>query len=163
MARIDAAVFDAGPLIHLKEIGALGTLALFTKVVLSGQVRDELLDFSLPKNCAVVELDGRAKDMAKIVAESLGLGLGEASAIALAKQKRVRLFFTDDLGARDAAKRFNLEPHGTLAIITRAYRENLSSKAEAISFLEKIHSGSSLYVTTDLVAWARKQIESYGQ
>ncbi len=162
MARIEKAVFDAGPLIHLQQIGSLSVLRLFGKIVISNQVRQELHGgFPLPKNCSVVELDGKSKDAAKLVSERYEIGMGEASAIALAKQKGIELLFTDDLSARDTAKRIGLEPHGTLAIITRAYRENVLNKKEALSCLEKLHADSTLYLTTDLLEWARKQIESY--
>jgi len=162
VARIEKAVFDAGPLIHLQQIGSLSVLRLFGKILISNQVRQELRGgFPLPKNCSVVELDGKSKDMAKLVSERYEVGLGEASAIALAKQQGIKLLFTDDLGARDAAKRVGLEPHGTLAIITRNYRESVVSKKEALSCLEKLHADSTLYLTMDLLEWTRKQIETY--
>ncbi|MBI5229648.1 hypothetical protein HY991_06060 [Candidatus Micrarchaeota archaeon] len=162
MARIEAAVFDAGPLIHLQQINSLGMLSLFKRILVSEHVCQELRSgFHLPKNCFITDLAGESKDLAKLASERYDLGLGEASAIALAKQERIKLLFTDDLTARDAAKRFGLEPHGTLAILTRAYRENMLGKRDAISCLEKLHSDSNLYLTRDLVDWARKQIESY--
>ena len=164
MARIDAAVFDAGPLIHLQQIDSLTVLRLFEKIHISGQVHQELRGgFPLPKNCAVAELDGKSKDAAKLISERYEIGMGEASAIALAKQKGIRLLFTDDLSARDAAKRIGLEPHGTLAIITRAYRENVLNKKEALACLESLYEDSTLYLTTDLRDWACKQVESYSK
>lgn len=160
MAKIEAAVFDAGPLIHLQQIDSLKILGLFKKIVVSKQVYSELReDFPLPKNCSVAELNGKTKDLSKLITARYELDLGEASAMALAKQLGIKLFFTDDLNARDTSKRLGLEPHGTLAIITRAYREKIISKTSAVSCLEKLHSNSDLYLTKDLVDWARKQIE----
>ena len=162
MARIEAAVFDAGPLIHLQQVGSLGLLALFRKIAITEQVKDELLvGFPLPRNCNTASLAGKSKDLAKFTSERYDLGLGESSAIALAKQEGIRLFFTDDLAARETAKRFGLAPHGTLAIITRAYREGIVCKHDAIACLEKLRTQSSIYLTADLVEWTRKQIEAH--
>ncbi|MFA6330118.1 MAG: hypothetical protein WCX64_05560 [Candidatus Micrarchaeia archaeon] len=162
MAKIEIAVFDTGPLIHLQQVGALGVLSLFRKITISEQVRDELLPgFPLPKNCTVASMNGKSKDIAKTISERYDLGPGESSAIALAGQEGIRLFFTDDLGARGVAKNIGLEPHGTLAILTRAYREKTLGKKDAINFLGKLRTQSSLYLTSDLAEWTRKQIEMH--
>lgn len=162
MERIKRAVFDAGPLIHLQQVGGLDTLRLFSRIIISEQVVIELRSgFTLPKNSSSLALNSRSKDLTQLICDRYNLGLGEATAIALAKQEGIRLFFTDDLGARDAANLFGLEPHGTLAIITRSFREKVISKHEAISLIEKLQSNSSLYLISDLVNWARKRIESY--
>ena len=162
MAKIDTAIFDAGPFIHLQQIGSLEVLTQFRKIIISKQVKDELLGgFPLPKNCIVVGLTGKSKDLTKMTSERYDLGLGESSAIALAKQEGIRLFFTDDLAARETAKRFGLTPHGTLAILMRAAREETISKQKAIMCLEKLRTQSSMYLTADLVEWTRKQIETY--
>ena len=63
-------------------------------------------------------------EMDERITEECGLGARESTAIALAKQEGVSLVFTDDLEAREVARSYGLEPHGTLAIVTRTYREH---------------------------------------
>ncbi len=125
VARIKNAVLDTGPLTHLGQIDSLKVFRVFQDILLSEDVVRELGDASrLPANCKVSRLKGRAKDMSKLIMEEYGLGAGESTAIALAKQEGASLVFTDDLEAREVARSYGLEPHGTLAIVTRTYREH---------------------------------------
>lgn len=162
MAGIRTAVLDTGPLIHLGQIDFLKVLRVFQGILLSEDVVRELGDTSyLQVNCKVVRLEGRAKDLSKLIMNQYALGAGESTSIALARQENVRLVFTDDLEAREVASAHGLEPHGTLAIVTRAYREKVIGKAEAVNCIDKLHRDSTLYLTTDLVQWAIDQIKRY--
>lgn len=159
VAGIKQAVFDTGPLIHLNEINASGLLQLFDSILLSPQVTQELGEgFPLQANCRPTQLTAGAKDYSKLVAAKFEIGLAEATAIALAKQEGCSLFFTDGLQAREASMNLGLQPHGTLAIITRAYSEKIASKEEALKFLGLLGAKSSLYITTDLLNWAKKRV-----
>ena len=164
MARIKNAVLDTGPLTHLGQIDSLKVFRVFQDILLSEDVVRELGDASrFPANCKVSRLKGRAKDMSKLIMEEYGLGAGESTAIALAKQEGVSLVFTDDLEAREVARSYGLEPHGTLAIVTRAYRENIIGKREAIACIDRLHRDSTLYLTIDIVHWAISQIEKHDE
>jgi predicted nucleic acid-binding protein len=159
VAGIKLAVFDTGPLIHLNEIRASGILRLFGQVLVSSQVIQELgSDFTLPSNCKQVQLLAKAKDYSKLLAAKYEIDFTEATAIALSKQENCSLIFTDDLDAREAAKTVGLNPHGTLAIITRAYQENALTRKQALSYLDLLQTKSSLYVTTDLINWAKSRV-----
>lgn len=163
MPRIRAAVLDTGPLIHLEQVGFSKALDIIEEIFLSDEVIRELGSRSpLPKNAARKGLEKSAKDLATLLEEEYGIGSGESTAIALARQEGVQYLFTDDLDAREVARQYGLEPHGTLAIVTRAYRERVLSRAEAIDCIDKLSSESSLYLTSDRVRWSRKQIESQG-
>ncbi len=164
MGRVSAAVLDAGPLIHLGQIDGLETLRVVRKCVVTTEVVLELgRGFALPRTCAVRTLGPAARDFAAFLCSQDSLGLGEATSIALARQERIRLFFTDDLGAREAAARYGLEPHGTLALLARACREGVVSRTDALSLLESLHRRSSLFLTSELVDWARRQILAYSR
>ncbi len=87
MARIKNAVLDTGPLTHLGRISSLKVFRIFQGILLSEDVARELGDASrLPANCKLAKLEGRAKDMSKLIMEEYGLGAGESTAIALAKR-----------------------------------------------------------------------------
>ena len=161
MPKFRVAVLDPGPLIHLDQIGFTRVLDTIERILLSDEVIREFGSHSsLPRNAARKRLEKSGKDLAVFLTEEYGIGTGEATAIALARQEGAQILFTDDLDAREVARQYGLEPHGTLAIVTRAYRERILGKADAIKCIEKLSSESSLYLTSDLVRWSRKQIES---
>lgn len=159
MGRIRIAAVDAGPLIHLDQAGGRRVFRVIRRACVTTEVRRELGPaFDLPATCEVAALNAPSRDLTKLLSERYSLGSGEASCIALARQERIRLFFTDDLEAREVAAHLGLEPHGSLALVTRAYREGLLERAEALAVLESLHERSTLYLTSELLHWARRQI-----
>ncbi|MBI5072502.1 hypothetical protein HZA99_01660 [Candidatus Woesearchaeota archaeon] len=165
MAKIGDAVFDTGPFLHLHEVHALSTLEVIQKKSITQEIKNELERYSVPlhkvKSLSIKQLSLRYKNIAKILVEAYEIDLGEATAIALAQQERISLFFTDDLEAREVAKRFHLNVHGTLGILLRAFREKKISKKEVIIIVKKISNDSTLFLTSDLVNWILKEIEAY--
>ena len=169
MAEKLKGVFDSGPLIHLSQVNGTKTLRIFREILVPDAVFLEVTRFDLPgkkevleaKNVVRKNLLGKTKDYAKLVAVKFGLELGECEAIALAKQENINGFFTDDLNAREAAKEVGLEAHGSMGIITRAFREGTITKDEAIEFVKKLHGESSLFITSDLVREIISQINSF--
>ncbi len=162
MGRIRVAVLDAGPLIHLDQAG--GRRAF--DVLRSGRVTAEVVrelgpKFRLPRPCAVAPMRSASRDFATLLCERYSLGLGEATSIAVARQERIPLFFTDDLDAREIAERFGLEAHGSLALVARAFREAVLDRRAALEVIESLAERSSLYLTSDLVDWARRQISTF--
>ncbi|MBI2144954.1 hypothetical protein HYU18_01390 [Candidatus Woesearchaeota archaeon] len=158
----EVAVADAGPLIHLSEISAVAAFDVFTEVRIPLEVeRETRMRFNKIRNVKIRTLQASAKDLTKIVASRYGIDMGEAAAIALAVQEKITLFLTDDLSARDVAKIYDLEPHGTLGILLRAFREGFFSKEEALNKVRLLYEGSTLFVTKDLISWISKQIEGY--
>jgi len=161
VARTSSAVFDTGPIIHLGQAECLKVLETIRKVFVPDEVARELhRNPTLPPNCSVTALNGKSKDVAKVIGDRYGLGPGESAAIALARQEGIRLLFTDDLEAREVAKEVGLEPHGTLALVTRAHREGILNRNQAFDCIERLHAESSLSLTSDLVAWAKAQISA---
>ncbi|MBS3176659.1 PIN domain-containing protein [Candidatus Woesearchaeota archaeon] len=162
---VKAAVFDTGPFIHVNEIGSLKILRVIKKIKITLQVAEELRELknelNIYRHIEVKKLFPQSKDLARYLIEKFDLDLGEATSIALCKQEKISLFFTDDLEAREVAKVFGFEPHGTLAIILRALRERYISKKEASDLVKKIHRQSSLFITSDLIRWIQHEIEKY--
>lgn len=167
MERINSAVFDTGPFIHLHEIDFLKALKLFKKIFIVEEVLNEIKNNKIlisnikkTKSIKLVNLNSTFKDSAKFIAESYYLDLTEAQSISLALQEKAS-FFTDDLDARNAAKDFNLEVHGTVGIILRAYRNGVITKNIAVNKVKELYSNSSLFITKDLVDWIIEQINEY--
>lgn len=165
MAKIKHAVFDAGPFIHLAEIQRLHLLALFQRLLTTREISGEchrikrFLDAL--KQLEIKELSPTSKDLAKYFTERYDLQLGEATGIALCRQENMRLFFTDDLDARDVAKALGLEPHGTLAILVRSYREKRITLIEAKKAVDDLYQRSSLFFTKDLSDWTIQQLDKF--
>jgi predicted nucleic acid-binding protein len=155
------AVVDAGPIIHLTEISALTTLTGFGKLYLPQAVwietverrrisADSLADFQLnlhsPNPTDVIQF-ARMLDLS-------ALHRGEQECLFLCKHLNVSLLLTDDLAARDAAKRLGLKPIGSLGVVVRAYHNGCISLKKAEKHISDFYSVSSLFVTRDIVEMA---------
>ncbi len=147
------AVVDAGPIIHLREVGAEKALSIFSLFTTSG-VNEEVR--SLPKGVKV--LDNYDKNIVSALQNEFSLGLGEGGCIALAKAEGIQLFLTDDLDARTTSISFGLEPHGTVGILLKAYKKRVFSKKQAIEFVRKLKSSSTLYITSELIDYIIAEI-----
>ena len=89
------------------------------------------------------------------------LDLGEAEAISLALQEKVDYFLTDDLDARQIAKEFKLETHGTIGIILRAFKEKIISKEKTIEKIKELKTNSSLFITQDLISEVVESVKNF--
>ncbi|MFB6199608.1 MAG: hypothetical protein ABEJ83_01910 [Candidatus Nanohaloarchaea archaeon] len=156
---IDEAVLDAGPIIHLDQIGRLYVLEVIENKATTEEVKKEVGQEVVEKSgLSVLELSPESKDRAKHLSNKYGIELGESTSISLCVQEDIDLIFTDDLDARDAAERFQIDAHGTLALVSRAYSEDILSQAEALEAIEELRKDSSLFLTSDLVKWAKERI-----
>ncbi|ATZ61392.2 MAG: hypothetical protein BME93_04765 [Methanosarcinales archaeon Met12] len=159
MARTKA-VSDTGPIIHLNEIDCLDVLKLFD-VVIPLEVESEVKNMGILFKVKTQRLTKKEKNRAAMLVRKYGIDLGEATAIALAEHSGIKLFFTDDLDARLVADRFNLEPHGSVGILLRAFREGILTKEEVEKKVTELETGSSLFITHDLVRETIREIERY--
>ncbi|MBI4449029.1 hypothetical protein HY641_03320 [Candidatus Woesearchaeota archaeon] len=159
MARIKHAVLDAGPYIHLEEVGATKALDVITQKFICQEVAKEL--GHVPPKTDVEELGDASKDFTLILCNEHGLDLGEAQSIALCRQNGVRIFLTDDLDARDVAKRFSITPHGSLGILLRALREGIINKEAAEHHVIDLQKESTLFLTSDLIQYVVSEIRRF--
>jgi predicted nucleic acid-binding protein len=150
---INKSVSDTGPIIHLTEIDLINSLNIFSEILIPEEVSNELRlsKTSVPKQIKVSGLKPEFKDNVKVLTNQENLDLGEACAIVLAMQEKVNCFLTDDLDARNIAIKYNLEVHGTVGIVLRAFREKIINKKIAIEKVNELHSKSSLFITKDLI------------
>ena len=167
MERIERAVSNSGPLIHLTQIKSFNVLGIIKRIYIPQEVFDEVCSFGLPgkkevresKLIKVKDLHPQSKDLAKLISERYSLGLGEAASLALAKQENIDLFLTDDLAARIVAKRLRIRPHGTIGIILKAFRLGIVNKETTLKMIKDLHTTSSLFLTSELVRYILKEVE----
>ncbi len=157
------AVSDTGPLLHLSEIHFSKALSIFSSLLVPQEVAFELKKAKVPitKKIRVINLHAQSKDTTKLLTNQHGLDMGEAEAIALALQEKISIFLTDDLDARQVAKIFHLEVHGTIGIILRAYREKIIDKKSALEATHTLKTASSLFITQDLINEVLRAIEDF--
>lgn len=147
------AASNTGPLLHLKEIELLKTLHVFKELYIPEEVKNELKrnNVNIPSHIKVIALYPKSKDVSQILINEFSLDLGEAEAIALSLQEKIKYFLTDDLDARSAASNYNIEVHGTIGIILRAFREGIIDKKTSIEKIHELYTKSSLFITKDLI------------
>ena len=167
MGKIEKVVCDAGPFIHLQEIKQVSLLQISKLVLTTEEILEECKNIrdSLTKQKYIQkkELMPQSKDFAKYILEQYSLDLGESTGIALCRQEQVKLFFTDDLDAREVSKKIGLSPHGTLGIILRALREKMLIKQEAKRSVHALYTQGTLFFTKELLDWTIKQIDTFKQ
>ena len=161
--QVERAVADAGPLIHLHEVGQTDLLNLFEVLCIPGAVWAESVD---KINVSPLHFNnGRrhilaASDVNHFVqAHSLSnLHTGERESLCLCNQLDIPLLLTDDLAVREAAKRLCVRPVGSLGIVVRGYKQGVLPYSEAEKILIALYEESSLFVTQTIVEIAIEQL-----
>lgn len=159
-------VCDAGPLIHLDEIGWLDLLNGFDAVLVPRQVWREAVrhrvgleergHFEHP----VVDVVIAPSAPFQTLVRTFVLGVGEQAALSLALSRPGALVLTDDAAARLAAKALGLRAYGTLGVLLRAIRRRQRSRDEVLDVLRSLRSRSTLYVRADLLQEVVAEVES---
>jgi predicted nucleic acid-binding protein len=143
-----AAVPDAGPLIHLAEIGSLELLSTFDTLLVPETVYWEVEAGGVPDGLADVSYELVEADGSRVVTEALDAG--ERAAIAVAEERGVALL-TDDFAAREAASDAGVEVHGSIGVIALGYGRGLLDRDEAASLMRALQRETSLFVTEAVV------------
>ena len=150
------AVADAGPPIHLDELGVLELLADFREVWVPDAVWRELQRHrpNVLKNVAIHWVRHRALPNSNVdaLARLYTLHAGEREALSLCMDKPDLLLLTDDSAARLAAQALAVPAHGTLGILIRAIRRNQLPYSAVLDLLSGIPNRSSLHIRPDLLA-----------
>ncbi|GBC98812.1 hypothetical protein HRbin17_01327 [bacterium HR17] len=162
-----SAVSNAGPFIHLHQIGFLELLAIFDCLVTSEQVVKEVtMPGRVPENCIntlanLVIHPVTLMDIFDLRGQLVGFDLqeGELSGLYLCRQLNITLFLTDDLEARRAAKFLGMEPHGSVGIIALAYHEGKLTMPQTKEALYALLNKSTLFLTPAIVEQAIQLLE----
>ncbi len=153
MSRI--AVADAGPLIHLCEIGALDLLGLFEAVLVPETVWQEATHPGRVPEASLARLRvaERRRDPPPTAADAgrSHLQAGERMCLRLCEQEGIRSILTDDLRARETAEAEGLTPTGSLGVVVRAFREGRIAEQKAERLLKALRDESTLFVRSVLV------------
>ena len=162
--QVERAVADAGPLIHLHEVGHIHLLILFDVLCIPDAVWAESVEKRrvLPPDLDNVQrhtlVDSHVEQF--VHTHSLNdLHAGERESLFLCHQLDIDLLLTDDLAVRDAAKRLQILPVGSLGIVVKGYREGLLARSEAEQTIRALDNKSSLYVTSAIVEIALGQLD----
>ncbi len=145
-------VCDAGPLIHLDEIGCLDLLSNFSCVLIPEAVWQEVVYhrpsvfqqpfLSFEKAKIADEISAELEALKRLFA----LHSGEIEALQLAYETEFSILLTDDSAARLAAKNLSLPAHGTIGILLRAIRCHQRSRKEVIALLRSLPETSTLHI-----------------
>jgi len=167
--EVSLAVADAGPLIHLNEIGCLSLLRIFetlhipdavwSETVGRGHVlQDDVQGLSIVQRHTLPPLE-----IAQFIQDNglIALHEGERECLFLCQHIGVAILLTDDLAVREAAKQLNLTPVGSLGVVVRAYRLGRISLADAEHHISDLYDISSLFVTRALVELAIAQLHEH--
>ena len=162
-----ATVTDAGPLIHLTEIDALHVLTVFNTLHVPQAVWAETVDQDRvsAQDLATFQLVRHATPAVEVAQFAqtqhlTSLHGGEQACLFLCRQLKVSLLLTDDLAARDAARRLGLTPVGSLGVVVRAYREGAIMLNDAERLLADLYAVSSLFVTRAIIEIALEQLRA---
>jgi len=161
------AVTDAGPLIHLTEIGCLHILSIFENLHVPDAVWTETVECGRISSEDILKLSNveRHKIPQSSITRFVGknnltdLHSGERECLYLCKEIDVPILLTDDLAVREAAKRLKLVPVGSLGIVAKAYRLGKISLADARRHMLNLYEVSSLFVTKVIVEMAIEQLQ----
>lgn len=157
------AVADAGPLIHLAELGALDVLRDFAlyvpNAVWEEAARHQPDVFSITGfNITRVTAPEPSAEL-RTIAQALTLDRGELEALALLATMPQAMFLCDDAAARLAAEEHEYRVHGTLGLLIRSARRGHRSSQEILKLLKEIPGRSTLYLRVDLLASIVRQLE----
>ena len=161
------AVSDAGPIIHLHEIGQLTLLRTFREIIVPEAVWHETVgmqrlageDLDELANINIVNI---AKTDIQTFTHRFGLEKlhsGEIEGLYLCRQLDIPLFLTDDLAARKSAKSLGIQPVGSIGIILRAWKLGELSVLEAKQNLKALQQVSSLFVTPEIIEIAIRRLQ----
>lgn len=165
-SAVSLVVCDAGPLIHLDELGCLSLLGDFPRVLVPvavwAEVEKHRPDFG--RDPAVrferVRSAGRIPFDVESLAGLLALHRGEVEALQVAHAHPGCLLLSDDTAARLAALHLRLAVHGTIGILLRAIRRRQRSAQEIAGLLRALPERTSLHIKRELLREIIAQVEA---
>lgn len=160
-------VCDAGPIIHLDELGCLDLLADFPLVLVPEEVWREVESHrpgALEQGQSLLDVAAapRPSDPALCsLVEALALDRGEQAALSLARQRGASLLLTDDSAARLAARALAIRVHGTIGVLTRAIRREQRTRERVLELLKDLPALSTLHIRQSLLEEIIRNVEQY--
>lgn len=152
------AVADAGPLIHLDEIGFAAALDIFPVVLVPQEVASEIQmrprgpGHAALEHCQIIPAAQGSTPMGS-------LSVADVAAIGLARE-RDGLLLTDDLDLRDMARLAGVPVVGTIGVMVRAGRTGAVPRTAAMAALDALLTDSTLFITPGLIRQAQRALDS---
>ncbi len=153
----DLVICDAGPLIHLEELGCLDLLRDFKVVRVPNAVWDEVSrhqasalrrrSLNMQRVASLPEAGSELNELA----HAFSLGAGEFETLQLMQVDPDAILLTDDTAARLVAGKLGYEVHGTIGVVVRALRRRQRTKRQVLNLLRSIPQRSTLFVTEALL------------
>jgi predicted nucleic acid-binding protein len=158
-------ICDAGPVIHLDELGCIDLLSSFSRVLVPVAVWQEVQRHR-PRALALpclVKISATKPEPPELEAVALALSLhtGEWEAIRVALEHPACVLLTDDTAARLAAGNLGVRVHGTIGVLVRSVRQGLRAKEAVLEILRSIPTSSSLHLKRSLLEAVVKQVEDH--
>lgn len=159
-------IIDAGPFIHLSQIGEITLLEKFPSLYTPDSVISEInLGEEVPiqkihrwKNLKILRVREKTIPEIDVAIKDFGLHAAEREAIYLAHQLKPCIVLTDDLNARRACENLLIEVHGTVGIIAYAFHNKWLSFKRARQSLLFLYRKSSLFVTSAIIERAIEEL-----
>lgn len=166
--RVREVVSDAGPLIHLEEIGSLDLLRVFERIHLPDAVWNETVFGEHVSETRLSDrefnirhtLDPQSIETFVQNQQLTDLHTGERESLYLCKSVGIDCLLTDDLAVREASKRLNIRPIGSVGVIIRAYHLKVISIESMEHQLYQLYETSSLFVTRTIIDRAIEAIRN---
>ena len=159
-------VCDAGPLIHLDELGVLDLLADFPRILVPEAVWQEVTHhrpaaLSHP-GVLFQRLTPRLPPPPELetLSQVLSLHSGEWQALRVALEHPPAMLLTDDTAARLAAGSLGIQARGSIGILIRAIRRKQRSKEQVLAILRSIPSASTLHLKRSLLDSVIHEVEN---
>lgn len=149
-------ILDAGPLIHLDQIGALNLIFLMGTIFVPASVAWEAEKhrpgIRAKIEASIVEDVGGVSEKLAAALVDTQLHAGETAALAWAEKFGADLFVSDDDAARVVATFLGYESTGTLGVIKSAFGRGDVTRTEALRLLQATAMQSSLHIKATLLA-----------
>lgn len=164
----ETAVSDTGPLLHLSQINKENLLNIFQSIIVSEEVRNELIrhgNYDRIKALLIdqftiaqvtrIEIDEQRNKMRGFKVHKTDL-----SVAALAAGLSPDVVLTDDLELR---KGLEVQDHtvvGSVGILIHAFQSGKLDKSELFSSINKLFDNSTLYLSKGFAGYVRKLIDN---
>ena len=151
------AVLDAGPLIHLDELGRIDLLGDFGALLVPQPVLDEALrhrpqlQMSVLANLEIISVPPPLTGDLLRLADELALHAGERAALAVLRARGGQFLLSDDGAARSVALAAGFQTHGTIGLILRSCRRGKLAKVEMLQLLGALPTRTTLHLRKELL------------
>lgn len=159
---------DAGPFIHLEQIGHLTLLKRLPSLLVPASVLSELSAAGSQRslqavarwpNLKVIAVRNPLSSPGMTRVSRMALQRGELDCLSLACERQPATFLTDDLAARTAAERLGIDVHGTVGLIAYGVRRRWLSIEAAQQALDGLYHQSSLFITYAIIERAIQRLK----